>query len=555
MAVGGLRCSRLVGASALLLASILLAGCTPPGAATWTVDTSAGATLSGGLTSVSCPTPSTCVTIGFGNSPAESTGTWNQAPLAPFMPSTASVSMEGISCPDGSFCMAVGTATPFPQTFGNPPPQSAPIERWDGSTWTVVPSPTPSGQGTVDALQAVSCVSEADCVAVGEVGTVFPLSGLSLLFFSNVLVETWDGKSWSVVPGLTGKEALNGVSCAGTTACIAVGGYTVPEALAFDGTSWSAMPVATPTNSTTSSSGLSAVSCPLPSYCTAAGHETFTGGGYSIGTFTLTENWNGATWSVVPSPDAVGAGSPGVGTPQLGGGSLTSVSCTAALTCVATGSLPAGGADAGGAGYPARTVIETWDGTDWSMTPTPPIAGADTTTSSLLNSVSCGLAPTGTACTAVGVSGNTTSTSLIEETSSAIGGLDPTVPTVTVSPAGATAGVPVTVQVSVAPTTGTGNPTGSVTFLDNGQAIAGCPPVALSGTGSGPLSATCTTTAATGDHFSAVSTPATPPTTAPQQSRPAPADSAGVPTGSETGSSSHRRSPSPPGQSKVSQGL
>ena len=65
-------------------------------------------------------------------------------------------------------------------------------EHWDGSSWTLVPSPSP---GTSDSLLSVSAVSATDVWAVGEDQST---SGFG------PLVEHWDGAAWTVQP-LTGQ--------------------------------------------------------------------------------------------------------------------------------------------------------------------------------------------------------------------------------------------------------------------------------------------------------------------------------------------------------------
>jgi hypothetical protein len=62
-------------------------------------------------------------------------------------------------------------------------------EHWDGSSWTVAPTPDPGAAG--NHLYAVDAVSPDDVWAVGE----------SLTGTQGVpLVEHWDGSSWTVVP-------------------------------------------------------------------------------------------------------------------------------------------------------------------------------------------------------------------------------------------------------------------------------------------------------------------------------------------------------------------
>jgi hypothetical protein len=63
-------------------------------------------------------------------------------------------------------------------------------EHWDGTAWSVVPTPDPSATG--NHLYAVDAVSSDDVWAVGQqLGAQAPDQGL---------VEHWNGRSWSVVP-------------------------------------------------------------------------------------------------------------------------------------------------------------------------------------------------------------------------------------------------------------------------------------------------------------------------------------------------------------------
>jgi hypothetical protein len=82
------------------------------------------------------------------------------------------------------------------------------VESWDGTAWSVDPSPTP---GTYGGLSGVSCSSARSCTAVGNYshGTGSGTSGLSL-----PLAESWDGTAWSVVPAPRPAVAhLYGVAC------------------------------------------------------------------------------------------------------------------------------------------------------------------------------------------------------------------------------------------------------------------------------------------------------------------------------------------------------
>jgi hypothetical protein len=114
------------------------------------------------------------------------------------------------------------------------------VESWDGTAWSVDPSPTP---GTYGGLSGVSCSSARSCAAVGNYshGTGSGSSGLG-----QPLVESWDGTAWSVVPTPRPAVAyLYGVSCSSARSCQAVGDYAGNRGLSqtlvesWDGTAWS----------------------------------------------------------------------------------------------------------------------------------------------------------------------------------------------------------------------------------------------------------------------------------------------------------------------------
>ena len=141
------------------------------------------------------------------------------------------------------------------------------VESWDGTRWSLVSSPPAAPSSRYNYLHGVSCIAANACVAVGDYGTDK----------TRTLVESWDGKKWSIVP-----SANEGVS------------------------------------------SLSAVSCTSATNCTAVGQSQSNGGA----TKTLVEDWNGKVWAVVSSPDEEGP----VRTNVLDG-----VSCASANVCVAVG--------------------------------------------------------------------------------------------------------------------------------------------------------------------------------------------------------------------------
>ena len=88
-------------------------------------------------------------------------------------------------------------------------------EHWNGTAWSVVPSPNISSGN--NNLFGVAAVSTTDVWAVGEF--VAP-SGVE-----QALIEQWNGTSWSVVssPSAGGSNVLSGVAIISANDIWAVG--------------------------------------------------------------------------------------------------------------------------------------------------------------------------------------------------------------------------------------------------------------------------------------------------------------------------------------------
>jgi hypothetical protein len=103
---------------------------------------------------------------------------------------------------------AVGTGPGVP-TGGFSAHPTAVIEHWDGTGWSVVPSPNPNPQGN-NSLGAVAAVSASDVWAVGH----------QLL---GPFTEHWDGTSWSIVATPGGVSFLAGMAASSIGKVLAVG--------------------------------------------------------------------------------------------------------------------------------------------------------------------------------------------------------------------------------------------------------------------------------------------------------------------------------------------
>jgi hypothetical protein len=296
-------------------------------------------------------------------------------PVTPAAAATSSAGqLNGVSCASATFCMAVGTSAGYATTL---------TESWNGSVWSVVPSPNPSS-GAND-LASVSCLSAVDCVAVGSSSELagdpnFPNQN------PQSLAETWNGSNWSVVsttsPLLSGDDTtFESVSCTDSSSiyCVAVGaieGSGNPPPLdqplveSWDGTNWSLMSTPPPD---TDNGLLTSVSCASSSSCKTVGQtevciENYQGRGGIVcpSSQILVESWDGTTWSIETVPN------------EDGTDNLVSVSCSGSTNCVGMGSSSTG------------TLAESWDGMNWTLAYGPnPGSGSEAGNVSCISFTNC----------------------------------------------------------------------------------------------------------------------------------------------------------------------
>jgi hypothetical protein len=278
--------------------------------------------------------------------------------------------LYGVTCSSASECWAVGSTQNNYQTL---------IERWDGASWSIVASPNTTRPNS---LSAVTCASASDCWAVGN---YFSYGGDDI-FVYQTLIEHWDGTTWSIVisPNASATEDshLTGVTCASATQCWAIGysdtGYigSVKKTLIerWDGASWSI--VTSPNTSSTQDNVLSGVTCVTPRQCWAVGYS---------GVQTLIERWDGTAWSIVTSPN----------TGSMQDNVLTGVTCATPRQCWAVGYYYTGTV--------YQTLIEQWDGTSWAIVASP---NSSATQNNVLGSATCA-SPSN--CWAVGTSNDSNS--------------------------------------------------------------------------------------------------------------------------------------------------
>ncbi len=292
----------------------------------------------------------------------------------------------GCAGPNGTFGSTTADPPPDYGTFTTEPAQTTLAEGWDGTAWRLQNTPLVAG-ATINNLRLVSCSSATACTAVGSTNATAS---------QGPLAERRDGTAWTIQPAYQPPNAnfssFSGVSCPSATACAAVGSYvttvlrtnyTAPLAETWDGTAWGQQSVPTPTSAT--DAYLSEVSCTSATACTAVGTSYDQQTGVDS---PLAERWDGTAWTIQTTPQPTSPAD----------SYLSGVSCTSATSCTAVGYSNVASSTAS-----YVPLVEHWDGTTWTIQSTPSPTGV---TSSLLSAVSCTSA---TACTAVGVSNNNAS--------------------------------------------------------------------------------------------------------------------------------------------------
>ncbi|MHB8288728.1 MAG: hypothetical protein ACYDEY_05745, partial [Acidimicrobiales bacterium] len=286
------------------------------------------------LDSVSCLTTASCVAVGRYSNASTVNQTliedWNGVAWSIVSSPNTSTSLDNeldsVSCSSTTSCVAVGRYS----TGGGAIQTLAEIYSATTKAWSI--APTPNATAGIDILWGVSCTSTFSCTAVGA---SMPPPPLMLRFF-HTLVETYNGSKWSIVSSPNASivgNYLNAVSCTSATSCTAVGGFMntsprVNQTLVedYNGSKWSI--VTSPNTTTSQANELYSVSCASTTSCVATGWYS----NASNVNQTLVEDWNGATWSIMSSPN----------TSTSQGNELASVSCPSFLYCYTAGNYSNG---------------------------------------------------------------------------------------------------------------------------------------------------------------------------------------------------------------------
>jgi hypothetical protein len=346
------------------------------------------------LHGVYCTSSTNCWTVGFQGSAMEpevnrilhwNGRSWNRvsAPNPGGSTEDDESGLAAVRCLTARDCWAVG------HTYHNDIEKNQALH-WNGKKWSVVSTPNPGGSkpGLISELFDVTCVTSANCWAVGEFG-----GGPSGKALNEVL--RWNGKRWSQVhvvnPGGTGNRDVNellAVRCGSARNCNAVGDYGKQvepqrnEVLHWNGKRWSHVSAPNPAGTGSSSANnLQALACGSATNCWAAGDAS------SSSTLNEMLHWNGRSWAkaTVPNPNS---------SKPLVDNQVHGAVCSSTRNCWAVGEQSIEGSTA------IKNEALHWNGKRWSLVTTPNPGGTGSASdSNTLLSVRCNSASN---CWAVG---------------------------------------------------------------------------------------------------------------------------------------------------------
>jgi hypothetical protein len=265
--------------------------------------------------------------------------TWNVVPSP--NPSPESNRLLGVTALAAGNVWAVGD---FNAPGGN---GQVLILKWNGASWEQVPGDNTGPSGLGFSMNAISAISGTDIWGVGS--------------NSHALAEHWNGTEWSIVSAPNagiGDNVLNGVSGSASTDVWEVGfyGFGIEKRTLIEhwnGTTWSIISSPNTNKRLNVLNGLDAISS---SNVWAVGSATSGG----LDQTTLILHWDGTAWSIIPSA------SPGT----FGLNTLYAVAATSANDVWAVGSFT-------NRGEFAQTLVEHWDGTSWQVIPSANVPGSN----------------------------------------------------------------------------------------------------------------------------------------------------------------------------------
>ncbi len=277
------------------------------------------------LSAITCPSAASCIAVGTGstgNALVEQTtdagGSWVVDTNG-----VGGLGLNAISCAGVLHCMAVGGE----RRGANLSASNTLLVTTDGgSTWSAASIPSVNAYFT-----SVSCTDTEHCWVTGALG----IGGTSTIIATADGGSTWATLAWSAPPlppnsvALIGSQ-LNAITCTTSNDCVAVGQATYSMTVSppietqgvisttdDGGQSWQTQLV--------QANNITGISCPIPQECLAVGQNS---GNQSV--YEITTTNGGATWTI--SSLASGSQIAGGHAPDI-----NAISCFDTLHCVAAG--------------------------------------------------------------------------------------------------------------------------------------------------------------------------------------------------------------------------
>lgn len=244
------------------------------------------------IVGVSCTSASFCEAVGtYGDGMSGSSTLaeiWNGTSWAVQKTPNADAfggQLFAVACTSTANCIAVGKE------------QNAFAEKWNGTSWALTTA-MPGND-----FFGIECTSATSCVAVG---------GNLIVTGSPAAADQWNGSTWSSVsvpvPSGSVESFVNDIACSSASSCSAVGEWSdssgIGHAFAtrWNGSSFGA-PQSMPLPAGATGGAAGSIACPAVKLCLAVGNYSTDS---TSKTISLAEGWNGSTWSVEPAATVKG---------------------------------------------------------------------------------------------------------------------------------------------------------------------------------------------------------------------------------------------------------
>lgn len=305
--------------------------------------------------------------LAFGAGPALAASGWT---IVSAPPTGQNAPLRGVSAVSDSDAWAVGYHS---GNAGTNVGAKALIDNWNGTAWSA--ASVPATPGNTALLLAASASSATDAWAVGRTQVnKSDFEGLAL---------HWNGTAWSVSPGFSAALSdLGGASAEGVADISPTDAYAIGDSAAtasgslvqWNGTAWSPVTLPLPADAT-SNTTLNAISANGPddvwivgTFLDSATHQNET----------FSEHFNGTAWSVVPMP-------------LVNSSNINAFYLFNGIQANSPTDVWAVGESSVVDSTTSSNLIEHWNGTAWSIVPSPSPGTGDSltgvTTSNAANDV------------------------------------------------------------------------------------------------------------------------------------------------------------------------